>query len=720
MFQGSIPQDVRKMIHEHIRAWDCKDVYVACSGNFTIERMLAAEGRFRIHGNDISIYSASLGRYLAGQPVRLEVADDFREEFGYLTPFLQTPADAVASLMLLTSVAPGIGKTNPYYARLLGAYRDNWPTLHATTRKRLDGLALRLDSFHAGDGVEWAASLPEDIGLLSFPPFWCLAPEQRILTADLRWVPCGDLMEGQEILAFDEYPASGQRMRRWRYATVMHSEPAVKECVRVHLENGESIICSSDHPWLTAGWNGGWVAARDLARPSKQATRDPDGFHHHVIRPVDTWDQATSFDDGWLSGILDGEGTVKPASGTGHGSASIQIAQVPGPLIDHAVEILHSRGFAVSVYEHNHGTRYGHQPQVRVEVLGGFPQIIKALGTFQPRRLIDRLRNNTDIGRNSIRVNNGAPAIIKVVGVEPIGLREIQSISTTTRTYIGEGYAMHNTGGYEQLFAKLDLLFDWDRPVYPEMDETRRTLLLESIRGKRHWCLGTRERMAGDWEPSLRGITTTTSRAVPIYLYTSGPASRVTAPLQKTAPVTIPRLEMGQPLGETLSLKVLDSPRFNALRSLYLNPEIAPGAALLPVAVLTGGRLVGVYALSRENGIMAEPHTPPGPYAYLLSDFAIAPTDQAHLSKLVLYAALSRESQLLAERSIGHRVRAIQTTAFSKKPVSMKYRGLLALLKRVDNTEEGGGYMLNYAAAMGQWTIAEGLATWRAKYGGKK
>jgi hypothetical protein len=114
---------------------------------------------------------------------------------------------------------------------------------------------------------------------------------------------------------------------------------------------------------------------------------------------------------------------------------------------------------------------------------------------------------------------------------------------------------------------------------------------------------------------------------------------------------------------------------------------------------------------------------------YLLSDFPVAPTDYPRLSKLVLYAALSQESKLLAERIARHRVRSLYTTAFSNKPVSMKYRGLFALANRKENphwsasaaTDPGAyyqqRYQINYEAPMGQWTLAEGLALWKAKHG---
>jgi len=51
------------------RQWHGRDIYVACSGNFTVERILAQGRVGAIHSNDVSIYSCALGWHLAGQAV---------------------------------------------------------------------------------------------------------------------------------------------------------------------------------------------------------------------------------------------------------------------------------------------------------------------------------------------------------------------------------------------------------------------------------------------------------------------------------------------------------------------------------------------------------------------------------------------------------------------------------------------------------------------------
>src|SRR5689334_4094689 len=77
LFQGSIPQDVRSILFEATRGWDSRRIAVACSGNFTVERVLHEHNRFDIAGCDVSIYSCALGAWFARQPFDLTLRDDY-------------------------------------------------------------------------------------------------------------------------------------------------------------------------------------------------------------------------------------------------------------------------------------------------------------------------------------------------------------------------------------------------------------------------------------------------------------------------------------------------------------------------------------------------------------------------------------------------------------------------------------------------------------------
>lgn len=77
----------------------------------------------------------------------------------------------------------------------------------------------------------------------------CLAPEMRVLTADLRWVRAGDLQVGQELLAFDEHARLG--IRRYQTTTVKSLSAITRPCERVQMADGSSLVASVGHYWLT-------------------------------------------------------------------------------------------------------------------------------------------------------------------------------------------------------------------------------------------------------------------------------------------------------------------------------------------------------------------------------------------------------------------------------------------------------------------------------------
>lgn len=199
-------------------------------------------------------------------------------------------------------------------------------------------------------------------------------------------------------------------------------------------------------------------------------------------------------------------------------------------------------------------------------------------------------------------------------------------------------------------------------------------------------------------------------------------------PFQNVSSLMVERLGEDEDMGNTIKLLPLKSENFRALRSQYMNPYIKPGSESASFGVVVDNKLIGVYAFSSAPTLSNWSKHIETPTIYLLSDFPITPSKYKRLAKLVLYAALSKESKLLAERLTNRRCRSLVTTAFSKNPVSMKYRGLFKLLnkKRLPGVDENEtdmskryyneGYQLNYGAPMGQWTLQEGLEIWKKKH----
>ena len=78
-FIGWINAETRKWLGNNGPAFDGRQVYVGCSGNFTVEQLLTRYApKAQVFGNDVSLSSGVLGAYLSGQDFRLIQEDDFR------------------------------------------------------------------------------------------------------------------------------------------------------------------------------------------------------------------------------------------------------------------------------------------------------------------------------------------------------------------------------------------------------------------------------------------------------------------------------------------------------------------------------------------------------------------------------------------------------------------------------------------------------------------
>lgn len=267
-------------------------------------------------------------------------------------------------------------------------------------------------------------------------------------------------------------------------------------------------------------------------------------------------------------------------------------------------------------------------------------------------------------------------------------------------------------GDYEAQFASIDRFFDWPAPTYPELDEAGKDELVALVADRPSWVLGLHIERP-ELEGNLRGLVQTTNRGIPIYVYSKGTQTRIVRPEQKIEPIPMPKIGQTDDLGDGMSIHPLTEGQFSAIRSQFMAKSILPGAPLLACAVAVDGKVIGAFALSPPK---YDPLC-----AYLLSDFPVSWSRYRRLAKLVVMAALSRETQLLLQRSLSRRILSIATTAFSDNPQSAKYgRGIpgMKLTKRADGTDGVHRHMLNYEAPMGQWTLDEALALWKQKHAG--
>ena len=456
MFHGSLPSTAQQILYQIVKQWKVDDIYIGCSGNFTIERCLKSLTSARLHSNDVTVYSCLLGRYLAGKKLNAKLKPDYNGVMQFVEKYLDNGAGTLAVVLILSRMGMYLGsKPNPYYDRMIKAYTKQFEKIWNQTKLKLEKIEPFIASMYEGDVCEWVNNIPEDAGFICYPPFFA--------------------------------------------------------------------------------------------------------------------------------------------------------------------------------------------------------------------------------------------------------------------------------GDYEKMFRVIDEIFDWSPPEFESISKERINDMFENLVKRKYFMFGTNDYLS-DFKSYLVGISQTTNRGVPIYIYAKSNRSMIVVPRQATAPLLFPRLGEKEDIGSNMSIIELRQEQFQALRSQYMNVYINPGQASMALGVLVDNKLIGVYAFSASPTVADMSKYIDTPNIYLLSDFPIAPVKYKRLAKLVLYAALSKESKEIAERLCGKRIFTLTTTAFTKKPVSMKYRGLFKLLTKKqlesvssDETDMskiyyGNGYMLNYGAEFGQWTLDEGLKIWKSKY----
>jgi hypothetical protein len=262
---------------------------------------------------------------------------------------------------------------------------------------------------------------------------YCLDPSTLVLGRDLKWGCAGDLKVDRLLVGFDENKEPGKGKRRRMHTTAVESVRELKQpCVRIITEGGE-VICSELHRWLVRKYD------RDGYRGTCGTVYWKEAGQIEVGNSIcwfgEPWKEDRSYDAGWLSGILDGEGYIHDGAAFG---------QNAGPVFDKAIALLKARGFNPEFTPNNSGC-------LRGRLLGGTYSALRLLGELQPIRLV----NDAEKIIEGHDVTGRFRPAQKVLAVEKVGVRDVVGIQTGTKTFIANGFLSHNSQIEIKLMAYL-------------------------------------------------------------------------------------------------------------------------------------------------------------------------------------------------------------------------------------------------------------------------
>jgi len=167
VFVGSINQPTRKLLYAIRKELGGGDIYVGCSGNFTVEGILKDSGV--LHSNDVSLYSYAIGQYITGNPVDYEIKDP---DLKWIEAFWNDELDKVVTMVMSTEFLDyWYRRENGYFRRMATNYERNWEAIFTATKAKLEkALDLPVADYFNGDVVEYFANAPKDATLITFPP----------------------------------------------------------------------------------------------------------------------------------------------------------------------------------------------------------------------------------------------------------------------------------------------------------------------------------------------------------------------------------------------------------------------------------------------------------------------------------------------------------------------------------------------------------------------
>src|SRR3990167_960553 len=157
----------------------------------------------------------------------------------------------------------------------------------------------------------------------------CLTPDHKVLTADLRYVPLGEIKVDDKLLSFEEEVGLNSRSRRYKKGTVQATKLELDDVYKVTLESGKQFKVTEDHRWFVrTGSKYHWVSTDKL----RKGTRIP--------KLMDEWNELDSKDSGWLAGMYDGEGCLHQRKTTGGKCIQLGISQKQGPVLNKVSQTL--------------------------------------------------------------------------------------------------------------------------------------------------------------------------------------------------------------------------------------------------------------------------------------------------------------------------------------------------------------------------------------------
>jgi len=266
-------------------------------------------------------------------------------------------------------------------------------------------------------------------------------------------------------------------------------------------------------------------------------------------------------------------------------------------------------------------------------------------------------------------------------------------------------YAPTYKAGYEKLYKYVEESFDYERPAYDLFDSKTAGECYAELLATKRACIYS-DILYQEAERFLVGKVDKEAGKRPVYFYTSVPAVRDfhLQPSVKLLPKTPVILQSNDDLTDDTEITVREIPKnvVSHYKHLFMSGKVNYSlGGDYALGFFADQKLFG-FAVFAKNLRTADTWE----ILFLHSDFVV-PSKVDRLSKLLLYLLRSKDVAKLIRRHYVYAYTGLQTSVYTDKPVSMKYRGIF---KKEDTAETG---KLVYTAQFTEHSIEECYKKWK-------
>lgn len=263
----------------------------------------------------------------------------------------------------------------------------------------------------------------------------CVIGSTKILTKNLLWKRADEITEGEELIAFEEYPEYGKtkhKNRKYLTTKVTDNNSFIKECIKIKTDRGD-ITVTPEHKWLCEPPRGHafvWRETKELKAGDK------------IVYFGKPWDTDCSKEAGYLQGFLDGEGfcTSTVRKDVKSKVRIVGFSQVLGETADYASSLMKTYCDNVKIYIRI-PKKPNHQTQLQCLTNKAY-DAMKLLGTIRPHRLLKK----AEILWENLHITKSDKATI--LSIENVGEQKVYTVNTESHTFIANGFLSHNCKSY--------------------------------------------------------------------------------------------------------------------------------------------------------------------------------------------------------------------------------------------------------------------------------